>query len=557
MEQHFLYALAGLAVGWIIASLINKSKHQTHEAEARKQAEAVKNRLLDEARADAAKIKADTAEEQLRKRREFDKELNELKEENRNTEKRLEKREELIDRKLQTQERREQDFARKEQDVVKLEQQRQVLLKDAETKNLEMSKLIDEERVKLAKISSITPDQAKALLIQRVEADIAGEINELHMRAINRAKEHADVDARKIILNTIQRLANDCVAENTVATIDLPTEDLKGRIIGKEGRNIRAFEKATGVDVIVDDTPGVVVLSGFEPVRREIARVAMLNLIQDGRIHPTRIEESAAKAEKEVMELIDKTGKDVAIQFGCHDLHPKLRNMMGRLRYRTSYGQNVLAHSQEVAHICSMLAAELKLDVQLAKRCGLLHDCGKALDQEIEGTHPQIGMDVAKQCDERIEVCEAIGGHHGDIEIHSLYPILVQVADAISAARPGARRESLEKYVQRMKKLEEIATSKKGVEKAFAIQAGREIRVIAKADILNDAECGAIARDIAKQIEEELQLPRRSSCHVNPRGALHRVRTLIKRSTLHGHRATLNLVGNLHAPSNPLHRSCA
>jgi ribonuclease Y len=433
--------------------------------------------------------------------------LNDLKEESRNTEKRLEKREDLIDRKLQTLERREQDHTRKEQEAAKLEEKRVQLLKDAELKNEDATRLIDEERRKLSLIASMTPDQAKALLLQRVERDIAGEINELTMRAINRAKENADVDARKIILNTIQRLANDCVAENTVATIDLPSEDLKGRIIGKEGRNIRAFEKATGVDVIVDDTGRVVVLSGFEPVRREIARIAMLSLIQDGRIHPARIEESAAKAEKEVLELIDKTGKDVAIQFGCHDLHAKLRNMLGRLRYRTSYGQNVLTHSQEVAHICSMLAAELKLDVQLAKRCGLLHDCGKALDQEIEGTHPQIGMDVAKQCEERIEVCEAIGGHHGDIEIHSLYPILVQVADAISAARPGARRESLEKYIQRMKKLEEIATSKKGVDKAFAIQAGREIRVLAKADQLNDLECSGVAREIAKQIEEELSYP--------------------------------------------------
>jgi ribonuclease Y len=233
----------------------------------------------------------------------------------------------------------------------------------------------------------------------------------------------------------------------------------------------------------------------------------MSTLVQDGRIHPTRIEEAVTKAEKEVNEVIDKTGKDVSIQFGCHDLHPRLRNMLGRLRYRTSYGQNVLAHSQEVANICSMLAAELKLDTQLAKRCGLLHDCGKALDQEVEGTHPQIGMEVAKQCEEKIEVCEAIGGHHGDIEIHSLYPILVQVADAISAARPGARRESLEKYIQRMKKLEEIATTKHGVEKAFAIQAGREVRVLAKADQLDDAGCATVAREIAKQIEEELSYP--------------------------------------------------
>jgi len=499
--------LGGLIVGWLISGSLSKNKHQAYDTDARKEAETVKQRLLDEARAEAAKVKADAAEEQLKKRKEFDKELKELLDESRNSEKRLEKREELIDRKLPTLERREQEIGRKEQDAAKIEQKRQDQLKEAEAKNQEMTELINEERRKLQTIASITPDQAKALLLQRVERDIATEVAELTTRAINRAKENAAVDARKIILNTIQRLASECVAENTVSTIDLPSDDVKGRIIGKEGRNIRAFEKATGIDVVVDDTPGVVVLSGFEPVRREIARMAMESLVQDGRIHPARIEESVAKAEKEVNEIIEKTGKDTAVQFGCHDLHPRLRNLLGRLRYRTSYGQNVLAHSMEVSHICSLLAGELKLDVQLAKRCGLLHDCGKALDHEIEGTHPQIGMDIAKQCDERIEVCEAIGGHHGDIEIHSLYPILVQVSDAISAARPGARRESLEKYITRMKKLEEIATTKKGVEKAFAIQAGREIRVLAKADLLDDTGCASVAREIAKQIEEELSYP--------------------------------------------------
>jgi ribonuclease Y len=494
-------------LGYLIAALILKTKNQLQEADVRKEADALKQRLLDEARADAAKIKAETAEEQLKKRREFDRELKELLEESRATDKRLEKREELIDRKLNTLERREQDIQRKEQDGVKLEQKRQEQLKEAEAKNATMTELIDDERRKLQTIAGMTPDQAKVLLLQRVERDIASEVAEMTNRAVNRAKENAEAEARKVIINTIQRLASDTVAENTVATIDLPSDDMKGRIIGKEGRNIRAFEKATGIDVVVDDTPGVVVLSGFEPVRREIARVAMEKLVQDGRIHPTRIEEAVAKAEKEVVEIIEKTGKDVSIQFGCHDLHPKLRTMLGRLRYRTSYGQNVLGHAQEVAHICALLATELKLDQQLAKRCGLLHDCGKAVDQEVEGTHPQIGMDIAKQCEERQEVWESIGGHHGDIEIHSLYPILVQIADAISAARPGARRESLEKYIQRMKKLEEIATTKKGIEKAFAIQAGREVRVLAKADQLDDHACGVVAREIAKQIEEELNYP--------------------------------------------------
>ena len=503
----YLLGGIGLVVGAVVTYLLTKKKQQSYEAEARKEAEILKERVLGEARAEAARAKAEAAEEQLKKRSEFDKELKGLLEESRNTERRLEKREGHIDSKLQTLERREQDLVRKEQDTVKLEQKRQEQLKEAEKKNRDMSALIDEERTKLQTIAGMTPDQAKVLLMQRVERDIAGEVAELTARAINRGRENAEAEARKLILNTIQRVASDCVAENTVATIDLPSDDMKGRIIGKEGRNIRAFEKATGVDVIVDDTPGLVVLSGFEPVRREVARVAMEHLVQDGRIHPTRIEEAVGKAEKEVTEIIEKTGKDVSIQFGCHDLHPRLRTLLGRLRYRSSYGQNVLAHSQEVAHICGLLAGELKLDIQLAKRCGLLHDCGKALDQEVEGTHPHIGMEIAKQCDEGPEVYEAIGGHHGDIEIHSLYPILVQISDAISAARPGARRESLEKYIQRMKKLEEIATSKRGIEKAFAIQAGREVRVLAKADELDDAACSQVAREIAKQIEEELSYP--------------------------------------------------
>ncbi|MFH0938580.1 MAG: ribonuclease Y [Planctomycetota bacterium] len=499
--------VGGLIVGAILVALMLKSRNKTIKTDGDGEATLLKQRLLDEARAEIARRKADYAEEQLKKRREFDHELKTLLEESRNIEKRLEKREVMIDRKLQIIERREQDLTRNEQESVKTDQKRQELLKEVEAKNREMAVLIDDERKKLQSIAGMSTEQARTQLLQRVERDIAIEVNDLTVRAINRVKENANAEARKIILNTIQRLAVECVAENTVSTIDLSSDEMKGRIIGKEGRNIRAFEKATGVDVIVDDTPGVVVLSTFEPVRREIARVAMEHLVQDGRIHPTRIEEFVAKAEKEVIELVEKIGKDTATQFGCHDLHPRLRNLLGRLHYRTSYGQNMLAHSQEVAHLCGLLAAELKLDIQLAKRCGLLHDCGKAMDQEIEGTHPQIGMDVAKQLDERIEVCESIGGHHGDIEIHGLYPILVQIADAISAGRPGARRESLEKYIQRMKKLEEIAMTKTGIEKAFAIQAGREVRVLAKADQLDDAGCAKAAREIAKQIEDELNYP--------------------------------------------------
>ncbi|MCK6472940.1 MAG: ribonuclease Y [Planctomycetes bacterium] len=493
-------AVGGVVAGGILASLVMKGNKSKQLEETKAEAERTRQRMIEEGRAEIARLKAEEAEAQLKNRKEMDKELKQGLDELRAAEKRLERREDLLDRKLNVVE-------RKEQEVEQLEAKRKELMAGIQTKNEELDRMIADERVKLQKIASLTTEQAKAMLLQRVESDIASEVAELTQRALNRAKEAAEQESRKVILNTIQRLASDFVAENTVATIDLPNDDMKGRIIGREGRNIRAFEKATGVDVIVDDTPGVVVLSGFEPVRREVARLAMEKLVVDGRIHPTRIEEAVGKAEKEVASSIEKNGREAAIEFGCHDLHPKLQELLGRLRYRTSYGQNVLNHSKEVAHICGLLAAELKLDVALAKRCGLLHDCGKALDQEMEGTHPKIGMDIAQGVNERVEVCEAIGGHHGDIEIHSLYPILVQVADAISAARPGARRESLEKYIQRMKRLEEIATSKSGIEKAFAIQAGREVRVLAKADQLKDGDCARTAREIAKQIEDELSYP--------------------------------------------------
>jgi ribonucrease Y len=502
-----LGALAGVAVGGLIVGMMMRSRRGRIEEEARREAEQTKQRLIEEGKATAARLKADESENILKRRKELEKELKDGLDEQRAAEKRLEKREDLLDRKLSDLERKEEKLQRRDQDLQELELKKQEQLKSIEVRKKDLEAMIDDERRKLTAIAGLTPEMAKGILLERVEADIAGEIAEMTMRAVNRAKEHADGEARKVLIQVIQKIASDFVAENTVSTIDLPNDDMKGRIIGREGRNIRAFEKATGVDVIVDDTPGVVVLSCFEPVRREIARVAMEKLTADGRIHPTRIEESVQKAEQEVTALIEKTGKEVAVEFNCHDLKPRLCNLLGRLRFRTSYGQNILGHVREVAHICGLLAQELRLDVQLARRCGLLHDIGKALDQEMEGTHPQIGMEIAKQCDERIEVVESAGGHHGDIELHSLYPILVQIADAISAARPGARRESLEKYIQRMKRLEEIATQRKGVEKAFAIQAGREIRVLAKAEELNDADCQLVARDIAKQIEDELNYP--------------------------------------------------
>jgi ribonuclease Y len=321
------------------------------------------------------------------------------------------------------------------------------------------------------------------------------------------AKEEAERKARNIVGLAIQRCAADHTVEATVASIDIPSDDMKGRIIGREGRNIRAFEKATGVDVIVDDTPGVIVISAFDSVRREVARRAMDRLIADGRIHPSRIEELVAESQKEVDELIKETGKQVCYDFGLHNIHAKEMLLLGRLRFRTSYGQNVLQHSKEVAHLCSAMAGELGVNVNMASRCGLLHDIGKAVDHEVEGGHPAIGADIAKRCGERPEVVNAIGAHHEDVEPRTLYAVITQAADAISAARPGARRETLEKYIKRLERLEEVANAFSGVQGAFAIQAGRELRVIVNADKVNDRQAFKMARDIANQIEQELNYP--------------------------------------------------
>jgi ribonuclease Y len=321
------------------------------------------------------------------------------------------------------------------------------------------------------------------------------------------AKENAEREARKVLGIAIQRYAADQCAESVVAAVELSGDDMKGRIIGREGRNIRAFEKATGMDVVVDDTPGVVVISGFDGVRRELARRAMEKLVRDGRIHPARIEEVVEQTRKEMEQLIAETGKQAAFDVGIHNLHPLEIECLGRLKYRTSYGQNQLLHATEVAHLAGTMAAELELDVQLAKRCGLLHDIGKSVDQEVEGSHPQIGADIARKCGEPQEVIDAIAGHHDDVEAANIYVVLVAAADAISASRPGARRETLEKYIKRLQRLEEIAGAFSGVETAYAIRAGREVRVIVSADRIDDKMAAKTCRDIAKEIEAEMTYP--------------------------------------------------
>ncbi len=370
-----------------------------------------------------------------------------------------------------------------------------------------MEELHEKQRIELERISGLTTEQAKEFLLEQVRKEVKHETAVMIKEIETKAKEEADKRAREVITYAIQRCAADHVAETTVHVVNLPNDEMKGRIIGREGRNIRTLETLTGVDLIIDDTPEAVILSGFDPIRREVARIALEKLIVDGRIHPARIEEMVEKAKKEVEVSIKEEGEQATFETGIHGLHIELIRLLGRLKYRTSYGQNVLKHSIEVSHLAGLMASELGIDPTLAKRVGLLHDIGKAVDHEVEGPHAIIGSEIAKKYRESALVVNAIGAHHGDMEPQSLEAILVQAADAISAARPGARRETLEAYIKRLEKLEEIANECEGVEKSYAIQAGREIRIMVKPEVLDDTGCIEMARNIVKQIESELEYP--------------------------------------------------
>ena len=432
-------------------------------------------------------------EESIRVKNDLDKEVKERRAEIQRSERRVVQKEENLDKKLESIERREAGFAAKEEEINKQKAQ--------------IAKLNEERLQELERISGLTSEQAKEYLLKTVEEDVKLDTAKLIKEMENKAKEEADKKAKDYVVTAIQKCAADHVAETTISVVQLPNDEMKGRIIGREGRNIRTLETMTGVDLIIDDTPEAVILSGFDPIRREVARIALEKLIVDGRIHPARIEEMVEKAQKEVETMIREDGEAATLEVGVHGIHPELVRLLGRMKFRTSYGQNALKHSIEVAQLSGLLAAEIGVDVRTAKRAGLLHDIGKSVDHDMEGSHIQIGVDLCRKYKESPIIINAVEAHHGDVEPESLIACIVQAADTISAARPGARRETLDTYTNRLKQLEDISNGFKGVEKSFAIQAGREIRIMVVPEQISDADMVLLARNIAKQIESELEYP--------------------------------------------------
>jgi ribonuclease Y len=489
-------AALGAAAAWALVQLRLRSHRAARQAEAKRaldRAQQQREELLGKAEVEAQKKLLEMMDR-------FERETADTRNELKLAERRLVKREDVLDKKLDV-------LSTKERKIEEAEQQLTLAREQADAKQAKLDELLTEQRAELLRVSKLTTDEARALCLKRIEQEVEREAGQLVERILTTAQENAHERARHTIIDAIQRYAAEHTCETTIATVDVASDDMKGRIIGREGRNIRAFEKSTGVTVIVDDTPGVVSISCFDPVRKEIARLSLDRLIKDGRIHPTRIEEIVKDTSKEVEEKLVEVGKQAALEANVNGLHKKIISLLGRLHYRTSYGQNVLRHAIEVAYLCGVMADELRLDGALARRCGLLHDIGKALDHEAEGSHTKIGAELCKRLGEPAAVVNAIAGHHGDIAATHPYTPLVSAADAISASRPGGRRESLERYIKRLEELEAIATSYDGVQQAYAVEAGREVRVIVDAERVEDRSALKLARDIAKQIEETVTYP--------------------------------------------------
>lgn len=483
-------------IGYYYRKIFAEKKLQNAEAK-------VKD-IIDAAKRDAEtrrkEVELEAKDTLYRIRQDFEKETKDRREELAGIDKRLMQKEENLERRVDLLERKEKELIKREELVVAQEA-------SIKNKDMQLQQLINEEKQRLQSISSLTRDEARNLLLSRMQDEVRDERAKMYKAMDDELREQSDKKAREIITLAIQRCATEHTVESTVSVVSLPNDEMKGRIIGREGRNIRALEMATGIDIIIDDTPEAITLAGFDVVRREVARLAIEKLISDGRIHPGRIEEIVEKAKKEMEQKIQEEGERAVFDMGIHRLHPELVKLLGKLRYRTSYGQNTLQHSKEVSYIMGVMASELGLDFKLARRVGLLHDIGKSVDQDVEGTHAKIGAELAKKFGESEEVVKSIEAHHEETETSSLYGVLAIAADGISAARPGARRETLESYVKRLDKLESIAKDFKGVDKAFAIQAGREVRVIVIPDKVSDAETAVLARDIRKKIEEGMEYP--------------------------------------------------
>ena len=488
--------IAGLGLGYLLRRWLAERTVRAAEIRAR----TIVHTAQQQADARRREVELEAKDHFQKARQEFHQETQTRREELVAQEHRVVQREAQLDRKVDFLDQKGRQLDEATQRLTAREQ-------ELEQRQRELEQLIVEEKARLQKLSGLTAEQAKQLFLQRLTGELQQETGALLHQLEEEARATAAARARELVTQAIQRCAVDCTSETTVTVITLPSEEMKGRIIGREGRNIRALELATGVDVVIDDAPETVALSSFDPIKREIARIALERLIQDGRIHPPRIEEIVTKVKQEMEITIREAGEQAAAELGLHNLHPELVKLLGKLKYRTSYGQNVLQHAKEVAYLASYLAAELGIDGQIAKRAGLLHDIGKAVSQEMEGPQAELGMQLLKKYGEQEEVVHAVEAHHQDVEAHSLYAVLIQAADAISASRPGARRESLENYVKRLEKLEQIAKTFKGVEQAYAIQAGREIRVVVHPDHLNDLQTITLARDLKKKIEQTTDFP--------------------------------------------------